>query len=152
VKVWLKQIDRHNWREAIELLVHPSQESFVASNMFSLAEAYARPEGREYRPLAIYHEGRMVGFAMHVWSPENEREHWVCRFMIGREFQGQGFGRAGMVELLELMKSREGCQAINLCVSPDNEAALNLYRSLGFSNTGRMLEDQCIYTLPVERD
>ena len=42
----LRLIDSSNYREAIELLVAPDQQRFVASNLQSLADAYVWPRGR----------------------------------------------------------------------------------------------------------
>ncbi len=68
MKVILKEIDRDNWRECIKLSTRPGQEKFVATNIFSLAQAKAQPE---MVPLAIYHKEEMVGFATHALDPDD---------------------------------------------------------------------------------
>lgn len=56
----LKRIDRENFRPCVRLEVKEEQKNFVASNMYSIAQAYAEPE---CEPLAIYAGGELVAFA-----------------------------------------------------------------------------------------
>ena len=44
MELYLVPITRHNWEEAIALKVLPAQDQFVASNLYSLAQAKAEPE------------------------------------------------------------------------------------------------------------
>jgi diamine N-acetyltransferase len=151
MQVRLKEIDASNWREVLGLELNPGQEHFVAPNARSLAEAYVRPELPVYRPLAVYDGEQMVGFAMYTCEPASAKRHYVQRLMIDRRFQGRGYGRAAMSELLKLIREDESCEEISLCVAPDNVNARSLYRSLGFEGTGEMLDDQEIFTLRLNR-
>ena len=51
MKIVLRPIDAHNWREAIRLGVALEQRSFVASNLYSIAESKFEPEAV---PMGIY--------------------------------------------------------------------------------------------------
>ena len=67
-------------KDCIALDVKPEQKGFVASNAYSLAEAYC--EKRAYaaagvrdaaEPYAVYQDGEMVGFAMYgYFTPDYE--------------------------------------------------------------------------------
>jgi len=151
MQIRLTDIDAGNWHEAIKLEVAPEQEHFVASNIYSLAEAFVKPEWAVYRPLAVYHEDRMVGFAMYAGDPASAKNHYVQRLMIDRKCQGHGYGRAAMVELLKLIREDEGCEEVTLTVNPDNTSARKLYRSLGFEETGRLHLGEMVYTLRLNR-
>jgi diamine N-acetyltransferase len=151
MQVRLKEIDADNWREALGLELNPDQEHFVASNVYSLAEAYVKPEWPVYRPLAVYDGEQLVGFAMYTCNPASAKNHYVQRLMIDRRFQGRGYGRAAMAELLKLIRGNESCEEISLCVDPQNVNARSLYRSLGFEGTGEMLDGQEIFTLRLKR-
>ena len=59
----LVEIDRYNYLPVLDLRVSPEQEPLVASNQYSLAQAYAQPE---CVPLALYAENKPVGFAMYA--------------------------------------------------------------------------------------
>ncbi len=152
MQIRLKEIDASNWREALGLELNAGQEHFVAPNVYSLAEAYVRPELPVYRPLAVYNEdGQVVGFAMYTCDPASAERHYVQRLMIDRRFQGRGYGRAAMVELLKLIRENENCEEISLTVDPDNANAQGLYRSLGFEGTGEMLDGQEVFTLRLNQ-
>ena len=40
----LVEIDRYNYLSVLDLSVSPEQKDFVATNQYSLAQAYAQPE------------------------------------------------------------------------------------------------------------
>lgn len=149
MNIELKEIDRNNWLETIGLEVYLEQKDFVAPNAVSLAEAYVQPDNLGLHPLAIYADDVLVGFAMYGRHPQHERGQWIQRFMIDQRYQGQGFGKAAMSLLLELLKSKDDCHEIGLCVNPDNRAAQAFYRSFGFVDTGRMHSGEQVYSLAV---
>jgi diamine N-acetyltransferase len=151
MRIRLKEIDAGNWHEALRLELNPGQEHFVAANVYSLAEAYVKPEWPAYRPLGVYDGEQLVGFAVYACDPSSARNHYVQRLMIDRRFQGRGYGRAAMVELLGLIGENENCEEVTLTVAPDNSNARNLYRSLGFEDTGRMHFGEQVFTLRLKR-
>ncbi|MGI8924605.1 MAG: GNAT family N-acetyltransferase [Fimbriimonadales bacterium] len=143
----LVAVGKDNWRSVRELGLREGQATFLHSNLYSLAEAYIKPDAPEYVPLAIYEDDAVVGFAMIARNPDAEL-HWISRFMIDAPHQGRGLGRAGMLLVLELMKQCPACKNIHLSVSADNPVALALYTSLGFVPTGEKEEEgQDIYRL-----
>lgn len=151
-QVTLQKIDENNWRDAYRLKVAPEQTHFVAPNAYSLTEAaYSKPDGHLY-PLAIYDGETMVGFAMYEdnKSPETkERDiYFICRVMVGSEYQGKGYGRAAMVALLDKIKAEPDCKQIGISYEPHNEVARKLYLSLGFVETGEIVDGEtvAIYT------
>jgi diamine N-acetyltransferase len=46
-----------------------------------------------------------------------------------------------MLELIEMLKKNEDCTYIGLSTETDNHTALQFYESLGFINTGEMLDE-----------
>jgi len=57
--VELRKIDKENYSECINLKVSDGQKNFVASNVYSLAQAWVFYETAY--PLAIYSNNIMVG-------------------------------------------------------------------------------------------
>ncbi|NLI00413.1 MAG: GNAT family N-acetyltransferase [Chthonomonadales bacterium] len=72
--------------------------------------------------------GALIGYAW-LWSMETQRPGLgIC---VAEGHRGQGIGRALMERVLDEAVLR-GKPEVSLSVVPDNERALNLYRSLGF--------------------
>ena len=126
-----------NFRECLKLELEPEQNEFVASNMFSLAEAKA--DGVSI-PLAIYTGDTMVGFVMYWYDRDNHRGH-IDRLMVDHHHQGHGYGKAAMVEVIEKLKNTPGCRDIQTSFAHDNVIADKLYAGLGFQRTGEVTED-----------
>ena len=150
VTVHLREINRDNWQQAIRLGVAPDQERFVASNLYSIAEAIFNPT---FVPLAIYHEAvytsrteTMVGFLMYGTNPDND-ELWILRLMVGHQYQGRGYGRAAMEEIIRRLKARPDGHEIFTSYEPGNLVAARLYRSLGFEDTGRIEHGELVVRL-----
>jgi len=64
----LREITMENFHNCLDLKVNEDQKNFVASNMYSLAEAKA--DGVSV-PLAIYDDETMVGFVMYNFDTKN---------------------------------------------------------------------------------
>jgi diamine N-acetyltransferase len=143
LKIELREINKKNFRECIRLSVAESQRKFVASNMYSLAEAKADGVSN---PLAIYADDQMVGFTMYCYEPDS-RIGYIDRLMVGAEYQGQGYGRAAMAEVITRLRNTPGCQKIRTSYEPTNEVAAGLYESLGFRITGEIDEGEVVTVL-----
>lgn len=138
----LREITMENFLECIKLSVSDMQKGFVASNMFSLAEAKA--DGVSV-PLAIYDGDTMVGFIMYDYD-EKEKTGWISRLMVDQRYQGRGHGRWAMMEVIGRLRGIEGIKIMRTSFAPENSAARKLYTSLGFKLTGEQIdgEDVCI--------
>lgn len=139
--ITLRPITTDNWVECIELTPTEEQQQhgFVATNVLSLAQAYAEPW---WNPLAIYSGDTMVGFVMYGRWPETgiPKHHgspepgvdYILRMMIDEHHQGRGYGRAAMQALIDRIKRQPGCREIQLDYDSVNVVAERLYSSLGF--------------------
>ncbi|WP_449620863.1 GNAT family N-acetyltransferase [Robertmurraya sp. Marseille-Q9965] len=138
-----REIDRDNFFDVIELRVSEEQKSFVAPNVFSLAQAKAFPE---CICLAIYHNDILVGFTMYCMDYE-DKEYWIYRLMIDAKYQGKGYGKAAMMKLIDHIKQDIEHQVIYLSFEPENEGARTLYEKLGFEPDGRVIDGEIVYKL-----
>jgi len=145
--VVLRAITMDNFAECLHLAVREDQKGFVASNMYSLAEAKA--DGVSI-PCAIYADRELVGFIMYDIAA-NVGRGYVTRLMVDAHFQGRGYGRAAMGLVIERMKAKAACREIYTSYVPENEAAGHLYRSLGFEPTGEVDHGETVMRL-VLRD
>jgi len=139
--VTLRKIDRSNWREAIELKVAPSQESFVSSPVKSLAAAFVRQYGDqfEYVPMGIYDGARMVGYGSLLCDPQSSDNHWIDDIMIDARWQSRGYGRAAVCETIRfILRANPRCETVKLGCHRMNTRAAGLYLSIGFRPTGEL--------------
>ncbi|EPY12095.1 MULTISPECIES: GNAT family N-acetyltransferase [Paenibacillus] len=139
----LKEIDRSNFFEVIKLSVADEQSEFVATNLFSLAQAKAFPE---CVCLAIYHDEVLVGFTMYCID-EEDHEYWIYRLMIDTKYQSKGYGKAAMELLIERIKEDRQHRVIYISFEPENIWAKQLYGKLGFTEDGRVIDGEIVYKL-----
>jgi diamine N-acetyltransferase len=108
-------------------LGEPSVADFLASDdEHPTFSSYAVCDGEFVVGLVCY--GHEVGHE--PWR------RWIPLIVIDHRFQGRGFGRKTMEEVISRVR-REAtpCRAIGLSCKPQNEIAMRLYRSLGFQHT-----------------
>lgn len=139
-EVSLEPITAENFYEIIKLKVGEGQERFVASNVYSLAEAYVHASAW---PRAIYAGEIAVGFLMLEDKPE-EASYFLWRFMIDGRYQGLGFGRQAMELLIEHVKARPGASALLTSFVPGDGGPEKFYRRLGFEPTGDILDEEMV--------
>lgn len=126
--ICIKEVDETNEREVRRIKLKSDQLNFIESVDECLAEA---EEYEEWRPVAIYSNGSIVGFAMYGSFGPN-RDTWIDRFMIDKKYQGQGFGRKAMMHLIKRVSKEYEVDIIYLSIVEENKAAYHLYSQLGF--------------------
>lgn len=147
--VILKNLTQDNWEDCIKLKVNSEQENFVASNLYSIAEAQFYPG---CTPLAVHDDETLVGFIMYEPDVMNqiEKAYFICRLMIDSTYQGRGYGRAAMQQVISRLKEYPDCQVIKTSYVPENTVAAKLYHSLGFVPTGEVEEGEIIVQLVIK--
>ena len=142
----IRPVTKDNWLALIKLQVREDQRQFVASNVFSIAQAQFGDdfEGHwDLHPFGIFDGDEPVGFLMYGFNFEHPKQQaFIQRLMVDEKFQGKGYGRFGMQKVLEIFRADERIREVGISYEPENEAARKLYASLGFSETGRMVEDE----------
>lgn len=124
-----KQIDKSNYWDCISLKLDESQKNFVADNTRSLVEA-AYEEG--LYTLGIYDKDTMVGFILYDY--DEDFPGWsMSRFMIGRQYQGKGYGKKSVIEFLDYFKDHHKADKIYISVCLDNVVARKMYTDIGFT-------------------
>lgn len=123
-----RKIDRSNYWDCMALKVDESQTHFVADNTRSLVEA-AYEDG--LYTLGIYDGDTMVGFVLYDYD-ESIPGWSMSRFMIGKQYQGRGYGKKSVLEFLEYFKERHHAAQIYISVSLDNAVARKMYSDIGF--------------------
>lgn len=144
MNITLRKIDQDNWRDCIALKVKDEQKRFVATNENALALAYVHTE---MNPLGIYLDEKIIGFLMYALDPD-DNIYYINRFMIDENYQGKGNGRKALSLLIEKLKN-EGVKVLDILHKPDNQSAINLYKSLGFELTDVKVGDESVSTLHI---
>ncbi len=135
----LKLVDRSNWRTMVRLELKPEQQGFVSPPAWSLARCHVRFFGDEFEhlPHLIYADEQVIGYSTTACNPASEEDYWIDDIMIDAAHQGHGYGRAGVIETVRMIRRRYlRCRAVQLTCFRANTIAAKLYRSLGFIETG----------------
>ena len=146
----LREITSENFDECINLKVHKEQGSFVASNVYSLAQAWLYH--RNIKPFAICHDKEIVGFLMLDTDYKDGASEGICdlwRFMIDKNHQGKGYGRVAMQALINYAKETLTVKKIRTAFVPGNTVAEKLYSSLGFIPNGEVDGDEIVMILDL---
>ena len=145
----LRIIDDTN-KDAVELLeVSDDQKQYIATNKDSLITACKEEHREVARPFAIYADHRIIGFTMFAFdltsSDPNDR-YWLWRFMIDKNFQGNGYGSIALEKIIDYSK-RHGADHILLSTKESNTSALSLYHKYQFAETGEMNDEEIVLRL-----
>ncbi len=143
--VMLREITMDNFIECIKLGVGETQKNYVASNMFSLAEAKV---DKVSNPFAIYADEQMVGFIMYDYNV-GERRGYLSRLMVDARFQGKGYARTALAEVMDRLKRMPGIRDIQTSFHPENHVAESLYTSFGLTRTGELVDGEVVVRLKL---
>ncbi|MFE8699947.1 GNAT family N-acetyltransferase [Cytobacillus sp. FJAT-54145] len=136
----IRDLTTENFYKCINLRLSEEQEKQIVSNVYSIAESKVNPC---YTPYIIYLGEEVIGFVMTDYDPslDDENKYWVPRLMIDSRFQGKGYGKEAMKIIIDRLRLKEDCKYIRLSTEPTNHQALKFYESIGFKNTGKLLEE-----------
>lgn len=147
----LRPVTAKNWRELIKLKVSDDQSHFVASNLYSIAEAQFgfEDEGHwDLYPFGAYVDDTPVGFVMYAHNLNHSRfQAFIVRLMVDQQFQGKGYGREIMQIVLRRFRENERIKQVGISYEPENEVARKLYANLGFVEPGEMLDGETLALL-----
>ena len=151
MRVSLRNITAETVRQVTNLSVRPEQQRFVASNAVSLAEALFSEEAW-YR--AIYVDDSPAGFVMlydeslrSMRPPDLQIGLW--RFMIDREFQGQGVGSAALAQVIAHVRSKGLFSSLLVSYVPGPGCPERFYLRAGFRHTGKVEGGEVVLELPL---
>jgi|SRR5215213_2999206 len=144
--VELRDVTADNWQAVASLELDPEQEDLVATNAESLDEARSDPDAR---PRAVYAGEQVVGFLMYDLYQRRDKSRGasIYRFMIDRNHQSKGYGRAALGKALEEIRSVPDMRRISIRYMPDNPVAKPFYASFGFREVGTDADGEIIAEL-----
>lgn len=135
MKLHFEPVCPENRKEKEALQTFPEQSGFIESVVECMAEA---DEVGQWRPVGIYDNDVLVGFAMYGYfsEPLPDGRLWLDRLLIDKRYQGQGYGKAAALALLEILRKEYGGRHVHLSVYDNNTVAIALYKQIGFCFTG----------------
>ncbi|MEG0691526.1 MAG: GNAT family N-acetyltransferase [Oscillospiraceae bacterium] len=142
----LRKLIEENFSECLDLKVAANQQTFVAPNVLSLAEAWLYYDSAY--PFAIYSDGIMVGFVL-ITFDKDVNKYWICRFMIDEKHQNKGYGKLALKEVIDYIVNTFKATELFLSFEPENLCAKRLYESSGFEDTGEINEGELVMRLVV---
>ena len=149
----LRPVTVQNWRDLIKLKVNDDQNHFVASNLYSIAEAQFgfEDEGHwTFYPYGAYVGDDPVGFVMYCYNFGHSRfQAFIMRLMVDQRYQGKGYGREIMQLVLNTFREEERIANAGISYEPENAIAQKLYASLGFVEPGEMLDGETLAVLKL---
>jgi diamine N-acetyltransferase len=148
--ITLREITADTVRAVTKLSVHPDQQSFVATNAVSLAQALFS-DAAWYR--AIYADAELVGFVMLSdetlqANPPAEPTIGLWRLMIDVRHQRKGIGRKVIGLILEYYSSRPVTRPLYTSYVPAPGGPGPFYLGLGFVPTGEVDEGEVVLIYP----
>jgi diamine N-acetyltransferase len=138
--VTLEDVGADNWQACTALEVDQSQQRFVAPVAYYLALcAYG---ASPWQPLAVRVADEVVGFVMWGIDPEDD-SFWIGGLIVDRKHQRRGYARGVVAQLLERAAS-DGYREAALSYDSDNTLAKSLYASMGFVETGELVDNETV--------
>jgi diamine N-acetyltransferase len=148
MNVTLREITPENFKECINLKVGDAQATFVAPNVTSIAQSKIYPT---MTPMAVYADDAMVGFVLFGRDTDDDK-YYLVRIMIDEKYQGKGYGRAAIGEVVEKVRENEDCDALYLSFVPENTGAEALYKSIGFEPTGEISHGEIVMRYVIKNN
>ena len=150
----LRPVTIENWQSLIKLKVRDDQTGFVASNLYSIAQAQFGDEFQghwDLHPFGIYDGDIPVGFLMYGLNFNHPTQQaFIQRLMVDEKFQGKGYGRFAMQKMIEIFRADGRIQEVGISYEPRNEGARKLYASIGFVETGEIFEGEAVAVLKLK--
>lgn len=131
VNLELKELDGSSFYPITLLEVFDNQKECVASNSFSMAQAYFH-ENAWFR--GIYVNDEAVGFVMLKLDHEKS-EYYLWRFMIDKNHQGKGYGKVALNKIVDFLKQFPEAKILKSSVDMGKASPLKFYLNYGFEET-----------------
>lgn len=141
--VELREVSGEAVRAVCLLHVAPKQRGFVAPNAVSFAEAMFEPKAW-FR--AVVADAVPVGFVM-LSIDRDKPEVYLWRFMIDQRYQGRGYGRSAIAQVIEHARTVPGATELTVSWVPADGGPEPFYRGLGFEPTGEIDDGEVVARL-----
>ena len=152
----IQPVTKDNWRDLIKLKVREDQISFVASNLYSIAESQFVVDDDEQGQwilsvFGIYDHETPVGFFMYGLNYELPKmQAFISRLMVDEKYQKKGYGKFGLEKMIAIFRADAGVKAVGISYEPENDVARHLYARYGFVETGEISGGEVVAVLKLQ--
>lgn len=143
-----RKITEENF-DAITKMKRPDGEGFVASNAYSLAQAWLYRDANDVYPFAIYNDDEPVGFML-LDEELEERNLVIWRIMLPVEHQNKGFGSQAIGKIVQMAKESGKYDFMIIDYVPENKIAGHVYEKIGFKPTGEISNGEIVMRLELK--
>lgn len=143
--VSFRRITEENF-DAIIKMQRPDGEGYVASNAYSLAQAWLYRDANDVYPFAIYDDEEPVGFML-LDEDLEERSLVIWRIMFPVEHQNKGLGTLAIQKIVQMAKESGKYDFMIIDYVPENKIAGHVYEKVGFKPTGEVSNGEIVMRL-----
>lgn len=133
--ITLQPVNETNFLAVCALKPAREQQAFVLPAPMILARAYAYRAQRA-RAWAICLQEQPVGVLLVEDMEEEPSCYHLAELLIDEAYQQKGYAAAALRLLLPILQAEKKFPRIELCVKRENHAAIQLYASFGFMDSG----------------
>ena len=125
MNIHFETVTSKNRKSVEDLCLFPEQINFIESAADCLKEA---DEISQWKPVAIYNECNLIGFAMYGYfnEPLPYGELWLDRILIDKKYQKKGYGKIAISALIQKITKEYACKKIYLSVYDINKTAIHI--------------------------
>lgn len=133
--IQLKLVDETTFEAVVQLSVAQKDERRLASNLYSLAQAWLYREKETFEPLAILAGKRVVGFLL-LLKEEEKESYLIWRLMIDQSYQNRGYGKEALKWVIRRARNDPACSHLVTSYVVGNHKMRGILDGLGFQSTG----------------
>ncbi|MER0122590.1 GNAT family N-acetyltransferase [Streptococcus sp. ZJ93] len=142
----LKLVDETTFEAVIQLSVCPKDERLLASNLYSLAQAWLYRDKNQVEPLAIFAGDKVVGFLLLC---KEKQEYLIWRLMIDQAYQNRGYGKEALKWVIRRAKADPAYRHILVSYVVGNHRMRSILERLGFHSVG-LSKNEIIMKLDIK--
>jgi len=143
--IHLQEINKENYGRVVRLELTDEQKKVIATNLESLAQAYACRD--TCKAFAICNDAEVVGFIL-LQVDKNDSYYDIWRIMIGKQFQGKGYGEQALLLAIDF-QIKQGAKVIHMSHQTNNYGPSKLYQKVGFKYTGEIEDGEVLMEYKV---
>ena len=150
--ITLREINEENLNSILKLseTLSDPHRKMVATNAISIAQAHYSKYAW-YR--GIYAADDPVGYVMVYIGPDEDNQtgtevFFLWRLMIAEPYQGRGYGRKALEQVMQMAKERGAKEFLTSCGEGEGSPE-GFYRRLGFESSGRYEGEELVMRIDL---